>query len=53
VLKNWPDAYPKVQSEPDSLTAEEVAALIRDPTKGGKDFTVIDVRRNDHAVKPC
>lgn len=33
------------------MTAEEIASLIRDPTKGSKDFTVVDVRRNDHAVR--
>ncbi|KAF5356906.1 hypothetical protein D9756_006872 [Leucocoprinus leucothites] len=49
VLKNWWYAYPEVRSTPDAFTAEEVAAFIRDPTKTSKDFTVIDVRRNDHA----
>ncbi|KAF9448813.1 S-adenosyl-L-methionine-dependent methyltransferase [Macrolepiota fuliginosa MF-IS2] len=49
VLKNWWDAYPTVKSSPEAITAEQVAALIRDPTKNPKDFVVVDVRRNDHA----
>ncbi|KAJ3574912.1 hypothetical protein NP233_g1432 [Leucocoprinus birnbaumii] len=49
VLKNWWYAYPDVMSIPDAMTAEEVAALIRDPTKSSKKVTVVDVRRNDHA----
>ncbi|KAF9479959.1 NAD(P)-binding protein [Pholiota conissans] len=52
VLLRWWDAYPVVKSSPPSITAEEVAALIRegasDPAvKAG--FAVVDVRRNDHA----
>jgi len=50
VLKNWWYAYPEVKSTPGALTTEQVAALIRDPNKGSTDFTVIDVRRNDHMV---
>jgi len=51
VLKNWWDAYPNVKSSPPKVTAEEVASLIRDPTKSrGVDYAIIDVRRNDHAV---
>ncbi|KXN82354.1 Arsenite methyltransferase [Leucoagaricus sp. SymC.cos] len=49
VLKNWWYGYPEVKSTPTSLAADDVATLIRDPTKSNKDFTVIDVRRNDHA----
>ncbi|KAL9710082.1 hypothetical protein Ac2012v2_006377 [Leucoagaricus gongylophorus] len=47
-LKNWWYAYPEVKSTPDALTVEQVAAMIRDPSQGRKDFTVIDVRQNDH-----
>jgi len=50
VLKNWWYAYPEVKSTPDALTTEQVAALIRDPNQSSTDFTVIDVRRNDHMV---
>jgi len=49
VLKNWWDAYPTVKSSPEAMTAEQVAALTRDPTKTLNDFVVMDVRRNDHA----
>lgn len=48
VLKNWWYAYPEVKSTPDALTTEQVAALVRDPNQNSTDFTVIDVRRNDH-----
>lgn len=53
VLQRWWDAYPAVKATPQSVTAEEVAALIR---SGSSDpsvrtaFAVVDVRRNDHAV---
>ncbi|KAJ3497787.1 hypothetical protein NLJ89_g10301 [Agrocybe chaxingu] len=47
-LLRWWDAYPTVESSPSFLTAEEVAALVRDPT-ASKDTAIIDVRRNDHA----
>ncbi|KAF4613837.1 hypothetical protein D9613_008096 [Agrocybe pediades] len=45
-LLRWWDAYPVVKSSPPSMTAEEVASLIR---SSATDFAVIDVRRNDHA----
>lgn len=48
-LKNWWDAFPTIKSSPASLTAEEVAILIRGQGSQS-DFAVIDVRRNDHAV---
>ena len=51
VLKNWWDAYPRVKSSPESVSDEEVVALIRSPDSDPKDFAVIDVRRNDHAVR--
>ncbi|XP_006463605.1 hypothetical protein AGABI2DRAFT_194386 [Agaricus bisporus var. bisporus H97] len=49
ILKQWWDAYPLVNSSPEAMTAEEVASLIRDPSKNVQDFVVVDVRRNDHA----
>lgn len=49
-LKNWWDAYPAPVSSPSNLECEEVVDLIRNPELGEKDFVVIDVRRNDHAV---
>ena len=53
VLQRWWDAYPPVKATPQSLTAEEVAALIRSGSSvpGSRTtFAVVDVRRNDHAV---
>lgn len=50
-LLRWWDAYPVFKSSPPSITAEEVAALIRDPALAST-FAIIDVRRNDHAVCP-
>ncbi|KAH9481820.1 Arsenite methyltransferase [Psilocybe cubensis] len=47
-LLRWWDAYPTVKSSPASMTAEEVASLIRGEGDAGE-FAVIDVRRNDHA----
>lgn len=48
-LMNWSDAYPAVQSaDIPKMSIEDVAALIRDPSQ--KNYAVIDVRRNDHAV---
>jgi hypothetical protein len=32
------------------MMKEEVASLIRNPSKKMEDFIVVDVRRNDHAV---
>lgn len=49
-LKSWWDAYPIPASSPDSLECTEVADLIRNSELGEKDFVVVDVRRNDHAV---
>ena len=49
-LLRWWDAYPDSESASlPSLSAQAVAELVRDKTR--KDFVVIDVRRNDHAVR--
>ena len=48
VLLRWWDAFPKAISSPASISAEEVVTLIR---KGSSDFAVIDVRKDDHAVR--
>ncbi|PFH48233.1 hypothetical protein AMATHDRAFT_49679 [Amanita thiersii Skay4041] len=48
LLHSW-DAFPKVKSSPPRLTPDEVVSLIRDPTKLSDNYTVIDVRRNDHS----
>jgi len=46
VLLRWWDAFPKPISSPASISAEEVATLVR---TGSSDFAVIDVRKDDHA----
>jgi len=48
VLTRWWDAYPLVKSSPSPVTAEELVALMKDPSSSSE-FAVIDVRRNDHA----
>ena len=51
VLLRWWDAFPKAISSPVPISAEEVATLIRKGGTGSSDFAVIDVRRDDHAVR--
>ena len=51
-LLRWWDAYPSVISAPTPISSDKVADFLRDPTKTGSDYAVIDVRRNDHAVRP-
>ncbi|KAJ3541880.1 hypothetical protein NMY22_g3713 [Coprinellus aureogranulatus] len=49
-LLRWWDAYPTVKASLPFLTADEVAALVRDPkVQSEEKVAVIDVRRNDHA----
>ncbi|KAJ3550792.1 hypothetical protein NMY22_g236 [Coprinellus aureogranulatus] len=49
-LLRWWDAYPTVKASLPFLTADEVAALVRDPKLQSEEkVAVIDVRRNDHA----
>jgi len=48
VLRQWWDAYPAAKSSPPSITGEELAALIRNPSVT-REFAVIDVRRNEYA----
>ena len=51
-LLRWWDAYPTVKASLPFLTAEEVAKLVRDPAlKNNDKIAIIDVRRNDHAVR--
>ena len=49
VLRQWWDAYPAAKSSPPSITGEELAALIRNPS-ATREFAIIDVRRNDYTV---
>ena len=50
---HWSDNFPASKATPRSLTADETAALIRDAGKiSGKDFVIVDVRREDFEVPP-
>ena len=51
VLLRWWDAFPKPISSPASISAEEVATFVRKGGAGRSDFAVIDVRKDDHAVR--
>lgn len=47
----WHDAYPQPRDgSPDTIQRDELLALIRDGQKAGKDFLLVDLRRNDHQV---
>jgi hypothetical protein len=45
---NWWEAYPTVKSSPALISPEEIAELLR---ANDENLAVIDVRRNDHAVR--
>lgn len=47
----WHAAYPDPKADVVFLTREEVLALLQDPQAvAGKDYVLIDLRRNDHEV---
>jgi hypothetical protein len=51
VEKPWHANFPSPKSELRSLSHDEVAKMISDPSKvAGKDYVVVDVRRTDFAV---
>ncbi|KLO20699.1 hypothetical protein SCHPADRAFT_841891 [Schizopora paradoxa] len=45
-FKEWHDAFPQPKSSPPSISADELAVLLKTKTVG-KDFVVVDVRRTD------
>lgn len=47
----WHCAYPKPKSTPGSLTKGELLQLIRERARPGRDFLLVDLRRNDHEVR--
>jgi hypothetical protein len=49
-LLKWSSAYPNPKSMAARITAQEVAALLRDNTQTPADFAIIDVRRDDRVV---
>lgn len=49
--KPWYSNFAEPHSTPRSVTDEEVATLVSDPSKiAGKDYLVVDVRRTDFGV---
>ena len=47
----WHDAYPQPrEGPPDSIQRDELLDRIRSGQKAGKDFLLVDLRRNDHQV---
>ncbi|KAH9978361.1 NAD(P)-binding protein [Russula compacta] len=48
-LLRWWDAYPPVKSSAELIDINELASLIRDVNLNKSDYSVIDVRRDDHA----
>lgn len=48
-LLRWWDAYPKVQSSPELMSPEELAALVGGAGETGE-FVAVDVRRDDYKV---
>lgn len=46
----WHEAYPAPQSEAAGISQSELLAMLEDGKEAGKDFVLVDLRRNDHAV---
>lgn len=47
----WHAAFPAPKSTPPSLSREELLGWIREGKQVGKDYVLVDVRRNDYEVK--
>lgn len=49
----WHAAYPAPRNaSPSSISCAELLQYFRDGKKAGKDFILVDLRRNDHEVRP-
>ena len=49
----WYDAYPPPQhTSPSAITRNDLLALLQSGKRPGKDFLLVDLRRNDHEVRP-
>ncbi|KAF9886881.1 hypothetical protein FE257_011004 [Aspergillus nanangensis] len=46
--KPWHAAFPAPRSTAASITREEMLQWMRDGKQPGKDYVLVDVRRNDH-----
>jgi hypothetical protein len=47
----WHAAYPAPKSEAVGISQSELLAMMEDGKEPGKDFILVDLRRNDHAVR--
>ena len=48
----WHEKYPKPQTDtPAAISKDELLARMKSGETGGKDFVVVDLRRNDHEVR--
>jgi arsenical-resistance protein 2 len=47
----WHAAYPAPKSEAVGMSQSDLLAMMQDGKEPGKDFILIDLRRNDHAVR--
>lgn len=46
----WYSHLPEPQAAVETISVEEVADLVKKGSKAGKDFLIVDVRRNDLEV---
>jgi len=49
----WYAAYPLAKSTPERMSREAFLAELNDGAVAGKDFLLVDLRRNDHEVGIC
>ena len=48
----WYDAYPRPQhTSPSAINRNDLLALLQSGKRPGKDFLLVDLRRNDHEVR--
>ncbi|KAG9565346.1 hypothetical protein KCU77_g4648, partial [Aureobasidium melanogenum] len=45
----WHEAYPAPKSEAAGISQSELLTMLEDGEESGKDFVLVDLRRNDHA----
>lgn len=47
----WHTAYPAPKSEAVGISQSDFLAMLENGKQPGKDFILVDLRRNDHAVR--
>lgn len=47
----WHAKYPEPQSKPRFVSKDDVLKMLRSDDRLGRDFLLVDVRRNDHEVR--